>query len=159
MSDSTTTGPVDPLESPRNQQRLVRTLIDRLEAVPGVESAAAVLLPKAFDSPRLLAPRLDPPFDARFTVGTVVFNGNDVLAAVVVPISVVALAVFLKGSAVGVAIRASADSADRASLVGVPVKRLQTVVWVVAARRVVGGATNRRAGFTPGRGIGPCSFR
>ena len=34
---------------------------------------------------------------------------------------------------VGIAIRASAERADRAALLGVPVKRLQTVVWVVAA--------------------------
>ena len=38
-------GPVDPLESPREQRRLVGRLLERLEAVPGVESAAAVLLP------------------------------------------------------------------------------------------------------------------
>lgn len=96
-------------------------------------TAASVLLPKAFDQPRLLAPRLEPPFDVRFDIGNVVFNGNDVLAAIVVPITIVALSVFLKRSAVGVAVRAAADSSDRASLLGVPVKRLQTVVWAVAA--------------------------
>lgn len=95
-------------------------------------AAAGVLLPKAFGQPRLLAPRLEPPFDVRVDVGNVVFNGNDVLAAAVVPIAVVALGAFLKRSAVGVAVRASADSADRASMLGVPVKRLQTVVWAVA---------------------------
>lgn len=96
-------------------------------------AAGAILLPKAFDSPRLLAPRLPEPFDVRRDIGGVIFNGNDVLAALVVPVAVVALAVFLKGSSVGVAIRASADSAHRASLLGVPVQRLQTVVWVVAS--------------------------
>ena len=54
-------------------------------------------------------------------------------AAIVIPLTVIALGLFLKVSAAGVAIRASADSADRASLLGVPVKRLQTVVWMVAA--------------------------
>jgi predicted permease len=38
-------GPVDPLESPRAQRELVGRLIERLEAVRGVESASAVLLP------------------------------------------------------------------------------------------------------------------
>jgi putative ABC transport system permease protein len=38
-------GPIDPLESPRTQQQLIRALIERFEVVPGVESAAAVLLP------------------------------------------------------------------------------------------------------------------
>ena len=96
-------------------------------------AAAGILLPRAFDQPRLLAPRLDPPFDVRIEIGNVVFNGNDVLAVIVVPLALVALALFLKSSAAGIAIRASADSADRASLLGVPVKRLQTVVWAVAA--------------------------
>lgn len=38
-------GPVDALESPRAQRELVGRLIERLEAVRGVESASAVLLP------------------------------------------------------------------------------------------------------------------
>ena len=39
---------------------------------------------------------------------------------------------WLRLTDVGVAVRASAESADRANLLGVPVKRLQTVVWIVA---------------------------
>lgn len=96
-------------------------------------AAGAILLPKAFDEPRLLAPRLPEAFHVRATIGTVVFNGNDVLAAAAVPVAAVLLALFLKGSTVGVAIRAAADSADRAAILGVPVKRLQTVVWVAAS--------------------------
>ena len=38
-------GPLDPLESPRAQHEIVGQLIERLEAVGGVDSAAAVLLP------------------------------------------------------------------------------------------------------------------
>src|SRR4029079_8408422 len=81
----------------------------------------------------LLGKRLDAPFDLEVTVGDVVFNANDIIALVVAPIDLIALAIFVRQSAVGVAIRASADSADRASLLGVPVKRLQTVVWMVAS--------------------------
>ena len=39
----------------------------------------------------------------------------------------------LRFTNLGIAIRASAERADRASLLGVPVKRLQTVVWALAA--------------------------
>ena len=39
----------------------------------------------------------------------------------------------LRFTSIGIAIRASAERADRASLLGVPVKRLQTVVWALAA--------------------------
>jgi predicted permease len=38
-------GPVDPVEFPREQAKLIGRLLERLELVPGVESAAAVLLP------------------------------------------------------------------------------------------------------------------
>src|SRR6185503_9379689 len=55
------------------------------------------------------------------------------IAVVVAPVALIALAIFLRRSNFGIAVRASADSADRASLLGVPVKRLQTVVWAAAA--------------------------
>ena len=100
-------------------------------------AAVAILLPRWFGSERLLSPHLDPPFDVHFTVGSggsaVIFDGNALLALIVTPIVIALLALALRVSAVGIAVRASADSADRASLLGVPVKRLQTVVWAVAA--------------------------
>ncbi len=40
---------------------------------------------------------------------------------------------FLRRSRFGIAVRASAESADRASLLGIPVQRLNTFVWVLAA--------------------------
>jgi branched-chain amino acid transport system permease protein len=102
-----------------------------------VLAGGALLLPKLFGSPPLLSPHLNPPFDIHFTVGSgrsgVIFDGNAVLALIVTPVVIALLAVALRVSAVGIAVRASADSADRASLLGVPVKRLQTVVWSAAA--------------------------
>ena len=97
-------------------------------------AASALLMPRLWGATfPLLGKRLDPPFDMDLTIGTVVFNANDIIAIVVAPLVLLALALFLRVSSIGVAIRASADSADRASLMGVPVKRLQTVVWVVAS--------------------------
>lgn len=99
-------------------------------------AAAGILLPLLFGEDRLLAPRIEAPFDFDFTVGHgnqgVVFHANDLIALVTVPIVVIIFAILLRSSAVGVAVRASADSADRALLLGVPVKRLQTVVWAAA---------------------------
>lgn len=97
-------------------------------------AASALLMPQLWGATfPLLGKRLDPPFEADFEIGTVVFNANDMIAVVVAPIALIALAIFLRKSNFGVAIRASADSADRASLLGVPVKRLQTVVWMISA--------------------------
>jgi branched-chain amino acid transport system permease protein len=77
------------------------------------------------------SPGASPPFDATCEIGGV-FDANDLLGLIVTPVVLVAVNVFLHRSAAGTAIRASADSADRASLLGVPVARLQTLVWSVA---------------------------
>ncbi|HMC38362.1 MAG TPA: ABC transporter permease [Acidimicrobiales bacterium] len=73
------------------------------------------------------------PFNQHFGIGPVTFYGNDILAMAAVPVVLVALAWFLNRTHTGVAIRACAESADRASLLGVPVKRINLVVWAVAA--------------------------
>src|SRR5439155_9371963 len=52
---------------------------------------------------------------------------------IVVPIVTVALIAFFRYTRVGIAVRASAESADRAALLGIPVKRIGTLVWVIAA--------------------------
>jgi branched-chain amino acid transport system permease protein len=95
-------------------------------------AAGGILLPKAWGSERLLAPRIDPPFSATIHIGEIVFDANSLIAMVVAPIAMAALALFLHRTHMGVAIRASAANADRAALLGVPVKRLQTVVWAIA---------------------------
>ena len=73
------------------------------------------------------------PFNRGFGLGGVQFQGNDVLAMIVVPIVLIGMAWFLNRTHIGVAIRACSESADRASLLGVPVKRVNLVVWAVAA--------------------------
>lgn len=95
-------------------------------------AAAAVLLPLAFDQGRLLAPRIDPPFEAKFTISGIIFNANDLIAMIVAPLAVLALAWFLQRTTLGVAVRASATSAQRAGLLGIPVARVQTLVWALA---------------------------
>jgi branched-chain amino acid transport system permease protein len=95
-------------------------------------AACALLMPQLWTDDRLLAPRIEAPFDVSFTFGSVVFNANDVIAMVVVPICIVALAFFLQRTQLGVAVRASATSAERAQLLGIPVHRVQTLVWALA---------------------------
>ncbi|HSP02564.1 MAG TPA: hypothetical protein VLR27_03635 [Acidimicrobiales bacterium] len=107
----------------------------------------AVFLPRWFGiEGSFLAPRVEDPFDVRFELAGTIFRGNSVIAFVVTPLLVLGLVVFLRGTKVGIAIRASADRADRAALLGVPVKRLQTLVWAVAALLAF-AATFMRAGI------------
>ena len=100
-------------------------------AVSQILALIGLLLPRAFDLDR--PPELESPFTFRFNIGTVVFQGNEVLAMLVVPIVIVALTAFFRYTNIGIAVRASAESADRAALLGVPVKRIQTIVWIVAS--------------------------
>jgi branched-chain amino acid transport system permease protein len=76
--------------------------------------------------------RLQPPFDFRVDIDPIVFSANDLLAVILAPLAMVAIAVFLRYTAAGVAVRAAAERRDRAALLGIPVGRLQTIVWVIA---------------------------
>jgi branched-chain amino acid transport system permease protein len=105
----------------------------------------AVLLPMWWDT-RLLSPRIADPFELRFVIGDTIFRANSLIALVVAPTVMVLLALFLRATRVGIAIRASADRSDRAALLGIPVKRLQTLVWAVAGLLAF-TATFMRAGI------------
>ncbi|HEX2038673.1 MAG TPA: ABC transporter permease [Acidimicrobiales bacterium] len=95
-------------------------------------AALGLVLPSLFDF-SLPPQSFQAPFDLSFEISPIVFGGNDVIAMVTVPVAIVGLAAFFRYTNVGIAIRASAESADRASLLGIPVKRLQTIVWVLAS--------------------------
>jgi branched-chain amino acid transport system permease protein len=93
--------------------------------------AAGLFIAQAFGQD-FQSNRLDPPFEVKFQVGSTIFNGNDVIAMVTIPIAFIALAAWLRLSNIGVAVRGSAERADRASTLGIPVRRLHTIVWTVA---------------------------
>lgn len=66
------------------------------------------------------------------TLGPIVITGDHMLVAAVVPVVVGILAWFLRRSLAGTAIRAAAENTDRARLLGIPVRNLTTLVWVIA---------------------------
>jgi branched-chain amino acid transport system permease protein len=73
------------------------------------------------------------PITASYTIFPVTFDGTHVLILMVVPALVIALGLFLLRTDYGIAIRGAAENAERAGLLGVPVPRLSTIVWVAAA--------------------------
>jgi branched-chain amino acid transport system permease protein len=93
--------------------------------------ALALLLPTWIGSSDVSA--YDTILDVKFSVGDIPFGGADVMVLLVVPLCFIALGAFFRFSAIGVALRATAENADRASLLGIPVRRLQSVVWGLAA--------------------------
>lgn len=64
--------------------------------------------------------------------GQPVLSGNQVFALVIVVSLTVGLALFLRRTRLGIALRASAENADRAALLGIPVKRVGTLAWALA---------------------------
>jgi branched-chain amino acid transport system permease protein len=73
------------------------------------------------------------PLTLHFTIQPIVFSADYLVALIVAPLAMLGVAALLRFTNIGVAVRASAESMDRASMLGVPVKRLETVVWAVAA--------------------------
>ena len=68
-----------------------------------------------------------------FSIHTTYFTGDAVLAVAVVVVVLVGLGWFLGGTDLGLAIRAAADSPERALLLGIPVALLSLVSWTLAA--------------------------
>ncbi|HUY64396.1 MAG TPA: ABC transporter permease [Acidimicrobiales bacterium] len=64
--------------------------------------------------------------------GQPVVTGNEIAEVAVVLALTIGLILFLRGTRIGLALRAAAENADRASLLGIPVRRLSTVAWMLA---------------------------
>ena len=110
--------------------RLIVTLVTLGLAL--IIGAAEIGLPSAFTH-TLPLKTFTTPFTFTFRVNPIVFNGNHVVAMVVVPLALAALWWFLERTDTGIAIRGAADSPERAVLLGIPVRRLSRITWVVAA--------------------------
>ena len=88
-------------------------------------------IPKFFDA--AFAPQTLPlPFSFSFVIDPFIFHAGE-LVAVVTTLAVTGLLfVFLRSTNMGIAMRASASSADRAALLGVNVGRVHNLAWVIA---------------------------
>ena len=91
-----------------------------------------ILIPRWWGR-NLASERIAPPVDWKLTIGQVILNANHLIALIVAPVLMAAVAWFLARSRYGVAIRASAERGDRAAMLGIPVGRLNTLVWAIAA--------------------------
>ncbi|MEZ5322627.1 MAG: hypothetical protein R2698_11265 [Microthrixaceae bacterium] len=73
------------------------------------------------------------PLSARSTTITAIrFDGNHLLIVAAVPLLAGMLALLFTRTAAGIGIRAAAENAERALLLGIPVRRLHTLVWAIA---------------------------
>jgi branched-chain amino acid transport system permease protein len=72
------------------------------------------------------------PINVKFRVDVHSFGGDELLIVIVVPVVIAFLAWFLLRTDAGVAVRGAAENVDRALLLGIPVRRLSSIVWLIA---------------------------
>jgi len=110
--------------------RLILTLatIGLAQILGGIE----LVLPKLFGRP-LVTNSFRTPLSGRIEIDPVLFTGSHLFIVAVVPLVVAALVWFLRATPAGKGIRASAENAERAMLLGIPVRTLSTLVWAIAA--------------------------
>ena len=114
-----------------NAPRLILTVATI--GVLQILGAAEIRIPTFVNSRLRALDTFSTPFHWKFSLGPFVFKGDHVLVMVVVPVVLGALAWFFSRSDLGIAVRAAADSNERALLLGIPVRRLSLVTWVLAA--------------------------
>ncbi len=72
------------------------------------------------------------PFDVQFRIGSLLLRGADVAILLVIPLLALGLGGFFRFTAYGQAVRAAAENPDAARLAGISVRRVSTLVWVIA---------------------------
>ncbi|MBV9484979.1 MAG: ATP-binding cassette domain-containing protein, partial [Frankiaceae bacterium] len=138
-----------------NASRLVLTVatIGLAQVLGGIE----LLLPRWLGGPPIIGGFSTAMSKHTLNVGPDLFTGDDLIAVAAVPIAIIGLAWFLLRTDAGIAVRGVSENRDRAMLLGIPVRRLATIVWavagVVAAAAVVLPAPAH--GLTIDAGAGP----
>ncbi|MDA8380683.1 MAG: ATP-binding cassette domain-containing protein [Actinomycetota bacterium] len=112
-----------------NAPRLMVTVVTIGIAL--VLGAIAIVMPEPFHLTQVTS--FKAPFNLKFSVGSFTFTGDYVMALIVVAVLVAALYAFFQKTTTGIAIRAAADSPERATLLGIPVRRLSRITWITAA--------------------------
>jgi branched-chain amino acid transport system permease protein len=113
--------------------RLIATVVT-LGLAQGL-AALGFFIPVWMGAKAAQIPRVPTPWDSLAWVGghgKTLLDGKQVAALVTVIVLSAALAAFLRFTRIGIALRASAENADRASLLGIPVKRVGMVAWMLA---------------------------
>jgi ABC-type branched-subunit amino acid transport system ATPase component/ABC-type branched-subunit amino acid transport system permease subunit len=116
---------------------LLRRLFSRprvlvMVATIGLSQVLFVFTALPFIRPKNLFKPFPVPFDVSFHIGTYLFTPGQVMILVAAPLVAIGLAVLVKWSPWGLAMRAMAENADSARLSGVWVRRTSTTAWTVA---------------------------
>ena len=91
------------------------------------------------------------------SIGPLQFSGDFLVAALATIAISIALGAFFRFTDMGIAVRASAENGERASLLGIPITRVSMVVWIIAAVMSAVAVFLRApvSGLSLGSSIGP----
>ncbi|MFI5045618.1 MAG: ATP-binding cassette domain-containing protein [Acidimicrobiia bacterium] len=73
------------------------------------------------------------PLDFSYDMGGQIFHANALLTVIITALCVLGLFLFMRFTSIGIALRASSESADRAGMLGVNVGFTHNVAWMIAA--------------------------
>ncbi len=113
------------------QSRLILTV-----ATIGLGQVIALgelFVPQIFGQSGAALPKVTTPLSTvHVSITGVLLDGNYLIVIVVAAVLLAGLTLLFRRTRIGLAIRASAENSDRALLLGIPVARITTVVWVLA---------------------------
>lgn len=115
----------------RDSPRLVLTVATI--GLAQILGAFELLIPRWMGSKGLILAGFETPLNVEVSIHPLIFTGNHLLIVLAVPAVIAGLAWFLLRTDAGIAVRAAAENADRAMLLGIPIRRLSTIVWMAAA--------------------------
>ena len=92
----------------------------------------SLLIPRIWGQTPISSAVVTFPWHVAWHLNPVVLNANHLVAVIVSVGCLAAVSLWFTRSDVGIAVQAAGDRRDRASMLGIPVGRLQSVTWVVA---------------------------
>ena len=92
----------------------------------------SLLIPRLWGQTPIASATVSFPWHVAWHVGPVVFNADDLVGVIVSVACLAAVSLWFTRSDIGLAVQAVGDRRDRASMLGIPVGRLQSLTWVVA---------------------------
>lgn len=114
-----------------NAPRLIATVA--MVGVAQLLGAMQLVLPHLFTDNLRPFTAFKTPFDFSRRVGSILFRGDHVVAVLGAVVIVACASWFFGRTLTGIAIRGAAEAPERATLAGIPVRRLSTFTWVISA--------------------------
>jgi branched-chain amino acid transport system permease protein len=92
----------------------------------------SLLIPRIWGQTPISTAVVTFPWHFSWHIAPIVFDANDLVAVIVSVACLAGVSVWFTMTDIGIAVQAAGDRRDRASMLGIPVGRLQSVTWVVA---------------------------